>query len=59
MSYEERVDEQLRAIRDFVLSQELPPPGANIELPPTPVIPTIDLLVVGRLVTGVGTRNMQ
>ena len=25
MSYEERVDEQLRAIRDFVLSQELPP----------------------------------
>jgi hypothetical protein len=25
MSYEERVDEQLRAIRDFVLSEELPP----------------------------------
>jgi hypothetical protein len=25
MSYEERVDEQLRAIRDFVLSQDLPP----------------------------------
>ena len=25
MSYEERVDEQLRAIRDFVVSQDLPP----------------------------------